>query len=334
MRKVISIILVALTLISCEKDEMRGALLGYASDDFKVLEAFSSSSESVDFKSENEIQFSAKFNEEVQYTITIVGDESGATKEITGIGKDLAVTWDGGAELVFFQKETVTVTLTVLGVDEALETKKVEIKEVYKPTGVQLANFEPGGSRANCWFPGENNLDCNISYEPETKLEGNYAHLVKGISVDKPGDQFVGLASIAPRSGINRTGRYFTTPTLVSEELYFNIFIYGIGDDNVAMFIKFMQDDDGNGSHESDRENGFEQQILDLSHEGWKLFSFPYSSVPLGGNTNFGGNGDGIHRPDKIRKIELGLWAMKNTSDSVQFIYDYAAFTAGKPFGE
>lgn len=334
MRKVISIILMAITLISCEKDDIKGPVLGYASGDFKVIEAFSASSDNVDFKSDKSIEFSAKFNEEVEYTITIIGAESGAVKTISGVSKDMLVTWDGGAELVFFRKETVTATLTILGVEEAIDSKVIEIKEVYVPEGIQIANFELGGTRAGCWFPGENSLACDISYEAELALEGDYAHLVKGISLDKPGDQFVGLASIDPRSGINRTGRYFTTPTMDPDELYFNIFIYGIGDDNVAMFIKFMQDDDGNFSHESDRENGFEMQLSDLSHKGWKLFSFPYSSVPLGGNTSFGGNGDGIHRPDKIQKIELGLWAMKNTSDSVQFIYDYAAFTAGKPFGK
>ena len=334
MYRIIVIALIALSCISCENDEMRGQKIGYASKDFQVERSLSTSTETVDFIADQSVLFSTTFNEEVQYTLTIVGLSSGATKQITGLSKELLVNWKGNATLTFFKEEQVTVSLSVLGVEGVLDTKTLQIKKTYQPEGVQIANFELGGTKAGCWFPGKNSIDCNVTFTPEVLLEGKYAHLVKGISVDKPGDQFVGLASIDPRSGINKTGRYFTAPTTNSDSLYFNIFIYGTGDDNVAMFIKFMQDDDGNGSHESDRENGFEMQLKNLSHVGWKLFSFPYSSVPLGGNTGFGGNGDGIHRPDKIQKIELGLWALKNTNEPVQFIYDYAVFTANKPFGE
>ena len=80
-------------------------------------------------------------------------------------------------------------------------------------------------------------------------------------------------------------------------------------------------------------ENGFELQLLDLSHTGWKLFSVPYSSLSVSGNKPYGGNGDQIHRPNKITNIEFALWSSEKDKQ-VELIFDYAAFTIGAPLGK
>lgn len=314
--------------------ELQGPEIGYASSDFSVTSPFTASTNSIDFSGGNTVTFNATFNEVVEYTITISASASGAEKVITGVGSELSEIWTGASNLIFFRTESVDVKLTILGVNGSQGEETIAITGTYVPEGIQLGNFEAGGTSAGCWFPGANQNSCNTGYVVTPKLEGTFAHQVGGTSLDKPGDQFVGLASIDPKIGFNNNGLHFAVPTTDPDQLYFNIYIYGKGDENVAMFIKFMQDDNSNGSHESDRENGFEMQLLDLSHTGWKRFSFKYSDVPLGGNTSFGGNGDGFYRPDKIRKIEFGLWAMDDPSQPVEFIYDYAAFTAGKPLGE
>lgn len=325
-----------LTLLGCNREDVTfaGERAGVASDNFQVTTPFAANTSTVNFSAGNTVTFSATFNEEVSYTITITGQTSGAVKTITGMGSQLNEVWTGNADLIFFTAENVTAELTVLGQTETYGQVNIGATTTYNPEGVQLANFESGGTTASCWFPSGNQIACQTNYSVSPSLEGSSATRVAGVSVDKPGDQFVGLSAIEPRSGVNNNGSYFSVPTTDPDDLYFTVFIYGSGDENVAMFIKFMQDESGNGAHEGASENGFEWQLLDLSHTGWKKFSIKYSDVPLGGNTNFGGNGDGIYRPDQIVKIEFGLWAMDDPDTAVEFIYDYAVFTAGKPFGE
>lgn len=332
----IIVLIVALIMMSCERetDTFKGPSIGYPTNDFAVTQGFASSTASIDFSIEDSVKFTARFNEEVAYTITLTGEESGAVQQIVGVSDAVDTIWSGDAQTVFFKEEKISVQLTVLGRSTVVASLDIEIEHVYTPVGVGLSNFEAGGTGASCWFPGMNQVACDNGFVPSVSLEGVFAHQVKGVSVDKPGDQFVGLATISPKIGTNNDWLHFAVPNESPDQLYFNIFIFGTGDDNVAMFIKFMQDDDGNGSHDPLRENGFEMQLTDLSHVGWKKFSFKYGEVPLGGNTDFGGNGDGIYRPSQISKIELGLWALKNPDNEVEFIYDYAVFTSLKPFGE
>lgn len=324
--------IIGLFLTSCQRDETKGLAIGYASDDFKLTSPLSLSTSPINFQEEDSVSIKASFNENVAYTLTITGAQSGAVRTITGTGTSIDAIWKGDASLIFFREEPIQLSLTVLGKNEVLSDLSSEITATANFDGIIIGDFEQ--TTANCWFPDNNAIACNTTFQAPIALEGSFAHQVIGKSTQTPLDNFVGLADISPRRGVNRNGLYFTVPTLDPDQLYFNIYLYGTGDQNVAMFIKFMQDDNGNGSHEADKENGFEMQLTDLSHTGWKKFSFKYADVPLGGNTGFGGNGDGVYRPDKIRKIELGLWALKDPTRQVEFIYDFASFTANNPIGE
>lgn len=333
MKKVLFYLSITLLfLTSCEKELTKGPSTGLSSDNFNLRESLAISQNPINFEIEDTLFITATFNEVVTYSITIKGQNSGAIRVFSGTSDAVNEAWLGDASLIFFQKEPISISLKVLGKEEVVDVINSEITAIAKFNGVIIGDFER--TTASCWFPGSNQIECNVNYDVPEKLEGEFAHLVSGKSNEEPIDNFVGLASLVPRRNVNRNGRYFSVPTTNEEELYFNIFIYGTGDRNVAMFIKFMQDDDENGSHDADRENGFEMQLTDLSHSGWKKFSFRYADVPLGGNTSFGGNGDGVYRPEKIRGIELGLWALEDPTQSVQFIYDFASFTALKPIGE
>ncbi len=163
--------------------------------------------------------------------------------------------------------------------------------------------------------------------------------------MDNLGSGYIGLSYTQPvttfNSYYNKNGysagpgkTYYTYAGLKdSDSLWFNIYIYGTGDPNVTMYIKFKQDDDGNGTYVDAAENGYEWQVTDISHTGWKLYSVNYSTIKVSGNQAYGGNGDQIHRPNLIQSIEYALWSKKPKAH-VMVVYDYPVFTYGKPFGQ
>jgi hypothetical protein len=346
----ILILLVSILCIisGCKRtqDDYMGPGLGYASKDFAIISNLTTSADTIDFKKNPKLDFTAKFNEKVAYTITVTGTVSGGTKHLKGFSSQVSISWMGNSELYFFIKETCKIELTVLGNNSVLATRSLVIVGTYNPEGTVIANMEPGGHTCGVGF-------WDSYYDPATKK--NYAELLacqptkaitppleglnawKSEGVDLKGGGFVGLSYVIPdfKNGINYgpLHYFFKTNTANPDSLWFNIFIYGTGDVNAATYIKFMQDDNGDGTHDPKSENGFEQKILDLSHIGWKLFSFRYSNILLGGNSDYGGSGDNIHRPDKIVQIELALWSLQKGAH-VKFIYDYPVFTVGKPFGQ
>ncbi len=336
------------TLFACKRtpDDFVGPGIGYASKDFALTSGFSTDNDSINFKVATKLGFKATFNEKVSYTITIKGTQSGAVKHLKGYSDHIESTWTGNSELIFFKKEDCTAELSVLGKNELLGKLNITILGTYFPEGTLIANMEQSGITSGVGF-WESYLDPvtkkTISEKIISKavidvlpaLEGSYSWKSQG--VDAKGGGFIGLSYTVPdnRNGIRygASHYYYKTGTTNPDSLWFNIFIYGTGDVNAATYIKFMQDDNSDGSHSSTTENGFEQKILDLSHKGWKLFSFRYSDILIGGNTGFGGSGDNIHRPDKIVQVELALWSLQKGANAT-FIYDYPVFTIGKPFGQ
>lgn len=334
MKTFIPIIFILLAIGACKRtdEELMGPNQGYASENFAMVSAFSVNTDSVDFKKLPAIGFNARFNEKVSYTITIKGTQSGAIKHITGISEDIAESvWIGNSKLIFFTKELCSVQLTVLGVAGILGTGSVQILNTYQPEGMRIVNMETAGSLPKQGFFESGALIACKVVGDIPPLEGKYCWYTEGKDTKHTGG-FIGLSYTQP-AGTNANGKYYKVGTDKADDLWFNIFIYGEGDKNVATYIKFMQDDNGDNVHDGKKENGFELVIKDLSHTGWKLFSYKYSSIKLGGHPDFGGSGDNIHRPDRILQIEYALWGLEKDTP-VKFIYDFAVFTLNKPFGQ
>ncbi len=336
------VVFTILFFVGCKrsKEDYIGPGKGFSSPDFAIVSAFKSNKDSVNFLKDT-LNFSAKFNENVSYSITITGLESGAIKHLEGYSDEVHSAWDGSGELVFFKKgESCTAQLRVLGKEGVLASHSVFISTEYKPKGTVIANMEPGTKNGVFAISGfwETNaqIACGLTKDA-SPLEGNYAMVMEGIDLKSGG--YIGQSSTKPIPGVNafqtspNSPYFYSTGTAISDSLWFTIFIYGTGQKHAQLFIKFDQDDDGLNGYDPTKENGFELPIQDLSHFGWKAFSFNYSSINLGGNTLFGGNGDGIHRTDKIVQIEYALNSNR-PNIPVKVIFDYPVFTVGKPFGQ
>lgn len=336
MNKVNILFLIFLSGVACrhpaEKENFIGKEIGVASKEFSITEPFAVNSPDINLKT-SQAYFSGAFNERVSFTITLKGQTSGAIKRIKGLSDKIDISnssWEGNAELTFFMKEKVSAYLSVLGINTILDSTSFNITEPYLPGGTIVANMENSGIFAPCGFfqPG-GQIFCGRTKEIPA-IEGEFSQKMEG--KDPSGGMFIGLTRPIPVPGKNAdvSGLYYNViPN--PDSVWFTIFIYGTGDPSVQAYIKFQQDDNGDGVHSDNQENGFEIQIQDLSHFGWKKFSFLYSTLTVSGNTSYGGNGDQEHRPHRITAVEIALWGMVRDK-TVKYYFDFPVFTVGKPF--
>lgn len=347
MKKKLNFWMMCLAIICCAschnyKEKSIGPNIGIASKEFSVTTSFTASTGSVNFNTGPNPTFAAQFNEKVSFTITIKGTVSGATKTIRGLSDQINASnslWDGTSDFIFFSAEPCIAELTVLGKDEVIGSDSIVITAPRK--GTFVANFENFSLTAGVGFWEANEkIYCGKS---DTAFEGLKGYKMEG--VDTKGGGFIGLSYVQPTTITNAyynkngfslgAGKVYYGYNGLSDpdSLWFNIFIYGTGDPHAMMYVKFKQDDNTDGSYSDPTENGFEWQVMDISHTGWKRYSVNYSTIMVSGNQAYGGGGDQVHRPNRIQSIELALWS-KQKNGQVSIIYDYPVFTYGKPFGE
>ncbi len=89
------------------------------------------------------VQITAKFESSVDWTVTFTGQSSGITKEYTGSGADVNLTWNGEG---FTQKETVVASLDANGMAPVQDPSQLRINLVVQAPFVGInqvaANFE------------------------------------------------------------------------------------------------------------------------------------------------------------------------------------------------
>ena len=332
-------------VIGCHKykKESVGPDIGIASNDFAMIAGFSSSASAVNFKIDPNVFFTAQFNEKVSFTITIKGTTSGASKTIKGLSDKIDLSnssWEGSSDFIFFKIEPCIAELTILGKEGIVGSVSINVSGTMK--GSFIANFENFSLGASIGFWEAN--ERIYSGKSDTAFEGSKGYKMEGI--DTKGGGFIGLSYTQPvtnttafytKNGYSNAGPgkvYYNYAGLTQpDSLWFNIFIFGNGDPNAMLYVKFKQDDNGDGTYSDPTENGYEWPITDLSHYGWKLFSINYSALTVSGNQAYGGGGDKTHRPNLIQSIEYALWSKKKNG-RVSLVYDYPVFTYGKPFGK
>ena len=343
MKQVIYIVILVSLLLqtSCKKEEdFRGPEINISTSNFELVSPLKASSYTVDFTKKDTVTFEALFNEVCNYTIIIEGQVSGAVKTIEGQGDELLAYWNGNSDKTFFKEEKCVVSLFVLGVDEAIQKDTLEILKKMKAPGNLIADFEPLSSNllVGFWEADVNGKPTKVWCErtSEVALQGDYAFRLTGTNHLKSSNRFLGVAYAKPivgRNGVNNSGVKYRVGSEIANEVWFNVWVYGNGNDDSYLVVKFMQDDNKSGDHDGSLDNGFEYQIKDMSFSGWRLFSVRYDQLTAGGNALYGGSGDKIHRPDLIAQIEFSLWS-KVSGRPVSATIDYPIFTLNKPLAQ
>jgi len=287
---------------------------------FEVVQDFEASTDVADFSSGGSVVFTAQFNKNINWVITITGNTSGAVKRIEGFNRIINAEnarWNGTTtDLPFFKNEMCSVEITIPEEPDYMDTAEIEVIGTRTYEGSLVTDWENGLNPGFTVFV-QSGLDMRFdTINDPTGAEGGVFYEMSG-EVTFADD----LGNVAmPKDA-------FTDPdfslSLVPDIVYFNVFAKKGQDaaEDIVVF-QFMEDDNGNGTYDPNADDLYEYVIQDLTLD-WEQYSVPYTDMVL---SNDGGGGQ--RNPDRLTRIvvlPIGL--------GVRFegFFDYLIFTEGAP---
>lgn len=314
------------TLCQCRKKEQEyiGPLYVPAPAGFTVTgNRFQAGYPDINFQSHTQF-FIASFSAEVQWYITIRGSESGAVKKLSSISDhldDANATWDGTSDSVFFFKsrESCLATLSFLnGTFTLSDTFSISAPKKYQ--GVLIDDFEknsPGkiGFGSTYSDPNDHNVVTNFS-DSTQKTQGNYSLLLQGSDTDKN----YWITEVATDSNV----LYQKIRAVNADSLFINLSVYGTGQSQASLEVKFEEDDSGSGRLNPKTNDSF-HYLIPVDWTGWKNISIPYSAFS-DTNPDIGNN---TTEPSKIIQMALTLVSAPPIS-TLTINIDFVLLTTGQ----
>ena len=320
---------IGILLGSCKTDEdfIGPELVIVDPATFSFTEDLETSNDTIDFETTS-ASFTAKFNQRVNWTITLKGNTSGAIKTLTGTGEEIETAntnWDGSfdleTKLKLFQDEKVIATVSVLGVEET----KVDTFDIINPLKpfVLLNGFNTPEEYANPIFfiSGDTPDIFTVSQETSADApEGEGFISLYGKDIAPSGEYFIG------NFGTNNGGVYDKKQVLKNsaDELYLNFFLKGEGPDGTPKL-----------------EVQFEELFGDIfsvevstKHTGWKFVSIPYSGFinNWAMDSNPAGQA-GVREANLVKGMGFICSSLPSRKE-LNIAIDYACLTIGKPLIE
>jgi len=284
---------------------------------------FTSAYASVNFQT-NHQSFLSSFSSNVQWYILITGLQSGAIKRLSGISQSLDsanTAWDGSADSVFFFKagESCAVTLSFLGGTFTLaDTFTISKTKIYK--GLLIDDFEEGttgkvGLNYTYIATGAANVKIDLT-DSTIKAQGNSSLLLQGTDLDTN----YWITGVSTDSNVLAK----KVASVNADSLFINLSVYGIGQSEASLEIKFEEDDAGTGTFNASLDDVF-HYLIQVSWTGWKSISIPYSSF----TDDNPGIGDGIAEPARILQMSITLVSLPPV-ETLSVNADFVILTTGK----
>ncbi len=325
MKKIVSIIILALVAFSCERNtDTLGPALTDLYGPFQVFEAFDASRNNVDFKNGESVEFTCVFSKQVNWEVHIIGQSSGAEKVLSGFSRTIDANngglWNGTTtNLPMFNKEDCMAYLTISAVDTSFSdtlTNLITVDDTRMVNGYVVTDWENGLNPGFTRFVQSGaNMRFDTVNDP-TGAEGQVYY------------QFTGDVSFADDLGnIGMPKDSFTDTSFTlstnSDIVYFNVFARkGPQAVQDIFVIQFMEDDNGNGAYDANADDLHEFVFQGLS-EDWEQFSIIYEDL----NTAIG-NGGGQKNPEKLIFMRIIPIGVKVPFDGY---LDYLVFTENGP---
>ncbi len=294
---------------------------------FEVVADLESDRDEVDFSVGQVVTFTAQFNKNIDWVITITGQSSGAVKRIEGfdrfVDEENAV-WNGSTtDLPFFSAEMCEVILSVPE-EEYTDTVMVNVLGARIYPGVLAADFEenPGA----CIILGDFEFELTPASGRQEDIpagQGSFFYRLEGTDNESGGPTdnfFVGLAEVLPcLNGVT----YYDVPTTIPENLFLNFMLRGRNSAYTRAIIGVAIDSNDSGDWNDGVDQVYEI-VIDPLYEGWRLQS-----------ANMGELGIPQEDLSKIVNIRLVLISLNNLQPSpreqVGFEVDFFTFTDGAP---
>ncbi len=342
MKKVLKFSILLMVMFACKRESVDyiGPAYISAPDDFSVT-SFTASLPAVDFTSTTET-FNATFTHNVSWVLTVTGQASGAVFETTGISNNISAVWTGTNNSVTFFRtgETVTATLSFYN-SKYISSINVDITQVpnfigstyaialfgdFEDTakvydGVRWSEFDKPNPIPNV-DQGIDSMAIDYNGKIVPSCQGKKYYYIKGLG-NQP--TFV--------SGLRYFGLMAPILPATPDNIWVNMYVYGTGDANSAIELEYQEADfDGTSFGYTPTDDDAFVAYISLSHKGWKLFSFKYSELTPSLNKDFGGNGNKIHEPNRLKAFDLILTKKSNPNKPVEVYFDFPIITVGGPF--
>lgn len=323
-----------LFIFSCDNDypEFMGSSLNDQFGELTFVDSLSSSSPSFDFSQPSIPRyFEASWTKNLEWTLTITGNQSGASKSFTGFGSKIdmnSTAWIGSADdFPSFYYEDCSVQLVLLDSEtELVQNTTVTIDEIKLPQEglVVIADFEDG-------YP-TNSIEY-VQPGSDMKFEITNGGAAQGQNFYSMGgyvnwDYYLGSLKIAADVS--------ALESVPSSLVYFNIAVIGGEQGQVPanQFIKVI-------CRESDNET-YVYEFNPIDWSDWRLLSLPYDEFTLEGTP-----GNNQKNPSNITLVEVlslscpagpgpiaggGTPCEENTDLIVKTNIDYITFTTNEPY--
>jgi hypothetical protein len=365
--KIATLSLLIISFAACKRDytESPGKATNISASSSFTSSTFTVSGDA-DFPLDIKPSFSVTFSETVTWKIELTGQNSTATKTISGTSSVINAansTWIGNHDgLYFFEKgEKVTANLIISGKAGVFASTTFTIAgardtKTATPTFMLVSNssdFETTGS-----YPSQFGIGGSQVYTPQNDKirapEGvQYLHL-EGVSAETNGF-FVGGLQFRRNTIASTT--FFPPAWTDPDKIYLNIYIRGI--DNLPagnlpyanLNFECHEDDNKNLSTTTNcsyyanrpgpptnnpdhfcpsSEDSWVFKVP-VRHTGWQLFSCKYSDLLPSEDFANGGFGNRKLEPQKVCRVQLGM-VSSPPFNRVSIDLDYACFTYGAPF--
>ncbi len=315
--------LIALLLFGagCRKDVLGPSIVGIYGP-VTVTEPFAASKSTVDFSKDEEVYFTAKFEKETDWIVTITGNTSGAKKTFESISNTVDISgskWTGYADgAPSFQAETVTATLSFKHTTDVFsKTLTVSGQKNLDKNNVLISDFATP-FKILAWQKYDGAI--NVTNTPYSLADGNKYLFMEGTPYQEtsPGSKvitpYVCYIEALAKNAATNYGTYYPL-SIDSNKVYFNVMVHGTGQSNTNLLINFYED-------------GVASRHINIRPDwtGWKLVSVTYAS--LLDDVSTGG------KPDKLTKVAFILLsdAVPAQSEKVSVAIDHASFTTNTPY--
>lgn len=333
-----------LSMGSCSLDEEPiGANITPASEDFKILSDVEVSDNTVNFAIDS-VTLTAEFSEIVTFNATFTGLVSGASRTITSTAKKIdlnSFTWFGEHDgLNFFSDgEDVKVELSFVGTDlttvdtlNVTSTNQFNNEFTYNFPEAGFEDLSASNAFGKGWFVGNDEVTpalTRIAVTDPAPIQGAKSFQISGFNA-------AGVYITGIDYSLRSKNDFFKLPA-DADEVWFNIYVYGSGNPNTELIIEFREADAAGLQEPYERVKAGEtdgiQYFINTDHEGWKLFSVQYSTLPFSNFAPGGGSGNKVHESDRIQQMIYNLQSIEGSNgEYVEAIIDFPIFTIGGPF--
>jgi hypothetical protein len=328
-------------LSSCKKEpSIEGPELVDIFGKFEVLSPLKASQKSVDFSKDEHVQFKVQLSIRTNWTLEVIGLNSGARKVFNGNDKDLIsnpIDWNGTISFApFFRKnEPCFAKMYFEQQPDTLYSDTVLITGI-RPTpavNILIDDFESPQRPYNTFSEGQQSYNSTaVNYQGVAPAEKSRYYVLSGNHGATASLFLCGMNLSTKISQADTNGTYFQFATENPEKIYFNAYVYGWGDSKAELSIEFQEDDNKNGIYEAAEEGTYNYKVA-VNWLGWKLISFPYSATKISTSGGFGNiDRTGKKDPDRIIATQFLLLAKPGTSGITRAGIDFCSFTYNTPF--